>query len=264
MELKSFPRFPLFLFVLSLLHLAAAVPVGPRRTVHHPVGFIEIDQLFLRQSSQNETLLSNETSVSSTVTITLLPEKPMDKHVTEILSLFVFASNFTPEINDACIECFASTTNTSTSLWGVFNVTQPASIILQAEYFVSVPTDISNATFNEAVSELLKEENGTNHLTHCVHEKNVGLPANAKIRAGRTIAAREGTEYTTTDSKLASWISGAIIGGVALLSMIALVVIVKHANANPNSPEDYPSAEIEEQASRTSTSTDADQLAQIA
>lgn len=255
--------------VCALSCFAQCSPVGPKRLVVRAAGMMEIadmfslTNIFARQGGRGTASSVND-SVISTVVPTLLPDEPPDMHITETLSIFVFWSNFTTEINDACILCFANATETSTSLWGMFNATQPANNILQLEYYVNVPVNIANETFHGAVNDLLRDINDTSAMTDCVREQNVGLASGAVIRAGKAISEREGVEYTVTDSSLKSWIPGAVIGAVALLTMLVLVVFARKSNAERHEPEEYQQAETEQPPPPRAGPTEEELLEQMA
>lgn len=151
---------------------------------------------------------------------------PEPKYRQEILSIFLKDENFTETLNKKLQNCSARATETDETNWGLFEAKRFTPDILQAEYFVNV-ADHKSGDF--ALTFFRYLESGG--LAECI-----GISKD-HISEAKTADEADDVKFSSTSSKLKSWVVPIILGVVGFATIVALAVLMS-INARKSFPEE--------------------------
>lgn len=174
--------------------------------------------------SSTRDLVTHNRMYGITADLKPLPNQP--KLMVQILfSVIISESNFTNPINKAIIDCISSAVSTKVQHIGLFNAELFTRSTIQAEFYADIMEN-DLATFPEKLDTYIRQGN----LTECVHKKDVGLAIDSALFSGRTTIAPRTESIVSSIGSIPGWTVGAVIGVLALISLVGLLVLSAKGN----------------------------------
>jgi hypothetical protein len=170
------------------------------------------------------------------VTLNELPIQPVGK-IQFVLSVLVQSIDPSDDLRATCIGCMARATGTGSVDWGMFNESRIGDSLIQMSFFVNVPEQLATADFPRKLASYIANHRGTG-LTQCVRAQSRAFLAGI-IDTGLLPAQRQNAAFVSNNAKLAPWIVGAIVGGVAGVALIVAFVLIRTTTKKTYPPEEY-------------------------
>jgi hypothetical protein len=170
------------------------------------------------------------------LTLNELPTQPVGK-IQFVLSVLVQAIDPSNDLRATCIGCMAGATGTDSVDWGMFNESRIGDSLIQMSFFVNVPEQLATADFPRKLASYIANQRGAG-LTQCVRSRSKAFLA-GNIDTGLLPAQRQNAAFASKSAKLAPWIVGAIIGGVAGVALIVAFVLIRTTTKKTYPPDEY-------------------------
>ena len=121
--------------------------------------------------------------------------------------------------------------------WGLYNLSRIGDKLIQMSFFVDVAQHLATSDFPRSLASYIENQQGRG-LTQCVRNRNRTFIVGT-LDAGLLPAPRQNAAIVSRKARLAPWIVGAIVGGLALVTLIAALIIVRVTAKKTYSPDEY-------------------------